>query len=75
VHYDQVDVRAHDALASAEALIGPQAEAKGLTILVEECPPDLSVRAGAEKLRRILLNLLSNAVKFAGRFTLTLPRS
>jgi signal transduction histidine kinase len=61
------DVRVHDALASAEALVAPQSMAKGLTLGVEEFPAELTVRADPEKLRQILVNLLSNAVKFTER--------
>jgi PAS domain S-box-containing protein len=64
VPYDVTLVRVRDALAGAEALVAPQARAKGLTIAVAACPPGLVVRADAEKLRQILVNLLSNAVKF-----------
>ncbi len=64
VHYDVVDVPVREALAAAEALVAPQARAKGLTLGVAECPPALAVRADAEKLRQVLVNLLSNAVKF-----------
>jgi signal transduction histidine kinase len=56
-----------------EALVLPQARAKGVTLHVVDCPPDLVVRADAEKLRQVLLNLLSNAVKFTeagGRVTI-----
>jgi PAS domain S-box-containing protein len=67
VHYDLAAVRVRDALAGAEALVAPQARAKGLTLSMGECPPDLLVRADAEKLRQILVNLLSNAVKFTDR--------
>jgi signal transduction histidine kinase len=67
VQYDLTDVRARDALISAEALVAPQAQAKGLTLTVKECLPGLTVRADAEKLRQILVNLLSNAVKFTDR--------
>jgi PAS domain S-box-containing protein len=64
VHYDIADVRMRDALAGAEALVAPQAHAKGLTLAVAACPPSLVARADAEKVRQILVNLLSNAVKF-----------
>ena len=64
VHYDIEDVPVRGALMAAESLVAPQARAKGLTLSVAECPPDLAVRADAEKLRQILVNLLSNAVKF-----------
>jgi PAS domain S-box-containing protein len=67
VHYEVASVRARDALVGAEALIAPQAQAKGLALRVAECPPDLAVRADGEKLRQILVNLLSNAVKFTDR--------
>ena len=64
VHYDLCDVRVREALGSAESLVAPQARAKGLSLVVEDCAPSIIVRADAEKLRQILVNLLSNAVKF-----------
>jgi signal transduction histidine kinase/PAS domain-containing protein len=67
VHYEVAEVRVRDALVGAEALVAPQALAKGLALVVAECPPDLAVRADAEKLRQVLVNLLSNAVKFTDR--------
>jgi signal transduction histidine kinase len=67
VHYEVATVRARDALTEAEALVAPQARAKGLTVIVAECPPAVAVRADAEKLRQVLANLLSNAVKFTDR--------
>jgi len=67
VRYDLAAVRVRDVLASAEALVAPQTSAKELTLTIGTCPPDLSVRADAEKLRQILVNLLSNALKFTER--------
>ena len=67
VHYAVGDVRVREALAGAEALVAPQADAKGLALGVTNCPPSLVVRADIEKLRQILVNLLSNAVKFTDR--------
>jgi PAS domain S-box-containing protein len=64
VEYDTVDIPLADAVSGAESLVSPQARAKDLTLVVAECPPDLIVRADAEKLRQILVNLLSNSVKF-----------
>jgi signal transduction histidine kinase len=64
VYYDLADVAVGEALSSAEALVAPQANAKGLALQVD-CPePGLTVRADEEKLRQVLANLLSNAVKF-----------
>ena len=64
VHYDLADVAVGEALSSAEALVAPQANAKGLALRVD-CPEaGLAVRADEEKLRQVLANLLSNAVKF-----------
>jgi signal transduction histidine kinase len=64
VRYAADDVAVGEALAEAAALLAPQARAKGLTLDVGECPPDLAVRADPEKLRQVLVNLLGNAVKF-----------
>ncbi len=66
VHYDVGDVGVRAVLASAEALVAPQAQAKGLLLEVNSCDEELVVRADAEKLLQILANLLSNAVKFTG---------
>ncbi len=66
VHYDVGDVAVRAVLTSAEALVAPQAQAKGLELVVNSCDEQLTVRADAEKLLQILANLLSNAVKFTG---------
>ena len=64
VHFDVADVPVREALAAAESLVAPQAREKGLALVVAACPPELTARADAEKLRQIVVNLLSNAVKF-----------
>ncbi len=58
----------------AEALIRPQAGAKGIMLSVDTPPPGLSVLGEREKAGQVLVNLLSNAVKFTpagGRIALT----
>jgi signal transduction histidine kinase len=67
VRYELTTVRVRDALDAAEALVAPQTSAKGLELAIGVCPPDIAVRADAEKLRQILVNLLSNALKFTER--------
>ncbi|HEX8848811.1 MAG TPA: ATP-binding protein [Gemmatimonadaceae bacterium] len=66
VEYDPVDVSVAEAFASAEALVAPQAKARGLRLEIEPCDPTVLTRADREKLQQILLNLLSNAIKFTG---------
>jgi PAS domain S-box-containing protein len=64
VRYDLARVPLADALVGAEALVLPQARARGLTLALGECPPGLVARADPDKLQQVLLNLLTNAVKF-----------
>jgi PAS domain S-box-containing protein len=66
VEFDVTDVRVAEVLTAAELLVAPQAKAKGISLRVGECPPTLTVRTDAEKLRQVIVNLLSNAVKFTG---------
>ena len=64
VRYDIADVVVRDALAMAETLISPQAQARDLRYSFSDCDAAVLVRADAEKLQQILLNLLTNAIKF-----------
>jgi PAS domain S-box-containing protein len=45
-------------------MVRPQAVTKGLTLVMNPCPPGLSVQVDRIKGEQIILNLLSNAVKF-----------
>jgi PAS domain S-box-containing protein len=67
IDYDLADVDVRRALRDAESLVAPQALVKDHTLEVTECPPGLTMRADAEKVRQILVNLLSNAIKFTNR--------
>jgi signal transduction histidine kinase len=62
VHLESLD--AADLARDAHALILPQAEKKGLNLILELPGEDLVIRSDPGKLRQILLNLLANAVKF-----------
>ncbi len=64
VQYNSTNVGVAGALASVEAFIQPQVDAKGIAFEITECEPSLQVLADEEKLSQVLLNLLSNALKF-----------
>ena len=62
-------VRPVDLLRDAAGIVGPAAEAKGLSLTVEvdavgAGDPDTALLLDEGRLRQVLLNLLSNAVKF-----------
>ena len=74
VEFEVSDVPLCEAVAAAESLVAPQAQSKGLRLVVAPCSPEIAARADAEKLRQVLANLLSNAVKFTepgGRVEIT----
>ena len=64
LRYDMRDVVVDDILAGCEALVAPQAHARGLSLRRTPCPPELAVRGDPEKIQQVVLNLLSNAIKF-----------
>jgi signal transduction histidine kinase len=67
VRFEIADVNIRPVLVAAEALVSPQAQARGLQLDIGQCAPGLAVRADPEKVRQIIVNLLSNAVKFTDR--------
>jgi len=64
VHYTLGRVDMEEVLATCEALLIPQAEAKRISLHLIGCAGPVTARADQEKLQQIILNLLSNAVKF-----------
>ena len=62
---DIVDFDLHAELADLVSFLGPQAERKGLRLLVHLDPvAPFLLRGGRQHLRQILINLVANAVKF-----------
>jgi signal transduction histidine kinase len=68
VHYAVEAVPLDEVLASCEALVAPQARAKGIALRLGArggaAAAPLVARADREKVQQVVLNLLSNAVKF-----------
>ena len=64
VNYEIDDVAVEDVMSTCEALVSPQARARGLKLTVAPCAGALHMKSDREKTQQILLNLLSNAIKF-----------
>lgn len=64
VPYELGDVPLSELLTTCEALVAPQARAKGLQLAIPSTLPSVTVLADREKAQQILLNLLTNAIKF-----------
>jgi signal transduction histidine kinase len=57
-------VSLEEVLGTCEALVLPQAKAKGIALDNNGCDPALVAIADREKVQQVVLNLLSNALKF-----------
>jgi signal transduction histidine kinase len=64
VHYVIEPFPIEEVLGTCEALITPQARAKGLTLRNKATRCELTIRADREKVQQVVLNLLTNAIKF-----------
>ena len=64
IDYTMAAVRVGSTMDAAGSLILPQADARGISLTVEQCDDQLAVHADAGKLCQVLVNLLANAVKF-----------
>ncbi len=62
--YDIRPVEMGEVLASGAAMMAPQAQEKGISVIVTDCSTDIVASADRLKVEQILLNLLSNALKF-----------
>ena len=72
VEFNVAPLAPGDVLAEVEPMIEPQANARGLDLVVEPPPPGALMVADRPRCRQILINLLANACKFTpaeGRIT------
>ena len=66
-HYVVEAVSMNEILATCEALLAPQAQAKGVRLAVGGCASSVRAAGDREKVSQIMINLLTNAVKFTDR--------
>lgn len=58
------DVVVASLLGELGTLLQPQAETRGLALLIDAGPPDLTIRGDRERVLQVLVNLGANALKF-----------
>ncbi|HEX6626940.1 MAG TPA: HAMP domain-containing sensor histidine kinase [Gemmatimonadaceae bacterium] len=61
---DFEDVSVASLIEQTAEMFQPTAVEKGVTLTAEACPPELMVRADAERIMQVLSNLVGNALKF-----------
>lgn len=64
---DVDDVSVASLIAQTAEMFQPTAVERNVTLTAEECPPELTVRADAERIMQVLSNLVGNALKFVPR--------
>jgi PAS domain S-box-containing protein len=64
VEYETESIPLHDVVLAVVPMIGPQARAKTIQVIVESNAAEVEAAGDRAKVEQILLNLLSNAVKF-----------
>ncbi len=74
MHIETIPFNLSALLSDIEAMLGNQAEIKGLEFRVEQDIPQESscIQGDSHKLRQIIVNLLSNAIKFTDKGSVTL---
>ena len=70
--YEYAKVPLAGVMEGVGQMIEPQAAAKGLRVIVRDCPPDAVAWADKAKVEQILINLISNAVKFTNEGAVTI---
>ncbi len=64
VHFQMGAIPLSATFREVAGMIAMEAAARGLTLEVATCAPELQVQADPGRLKQVLMNLLSNAVKF-----------
>ncbi|HYW50262.1 MAG TPA: ATP-binding protein, partial [Gemmatimonadaceae bacterium] len=61
------DITVASLLAELGTFLQPQAATRGLALVIDAGPPELSIHADRERVLQVLLNLGTNALKFTSR--------
>lgn len=64
IEYNVAEINLADTIHAVVQMVRPLAEAKGIKLIEDECPPGICGVGDLAKTEQILINLLSNAVAF-----------